>query len=74
MIRLQNNFYVTSNQYTEVDLAGFPSMSPCDAYMRHWTGSALVQIMACRMFGAQPLPEPILIYILDPYGQTSVIN
>ena len=28
--------------------------------MRQWTGSALVQVMACRLFGAKPLPEPML--------------
>ena len=26
-----------------------------DAYMRQWIGSALVQIIACRLFGAKPL-------------------
>ena len=28
--------------------------------MRQWIGSSLVQVMACRLFGAKPLPEPIL--------------
>ena len=28
------------------------SSPPSDAYMRQWTVSALVQIMACRLFGA----------------------
>ena len=36
------------------------SYSPSATYMRQWTGSALVQIMACRLIGAKPLPEPIL--------------
>ena len=27
------------------------SLRPSDAYMRHWTGQSLVQIMACRLFG-----------------------
>ena len=49
------------------------SSPPCAAYMRQWTGSALVQIMACRLFGAKPLPEPMLTYCrLDPSEQTSV--
>ena len=30
--------------------------------MHHWTGSSLVQVMACRLFGAKPLPEPMLTY------------
>ena len=32
------------------------SSPPSAAYMRQWMGSALVQIMACRLFGAKPLP------------------
>ena len=32
------------------------------AYMRQWLGSALVQIMACRQFGAKPLSKPMLAY------------
>ena len=45
----------------------------CAAYMRQWTRSALVQIMACRLFGVKPLPEPTLTYCqLNPWGQTSV--
>ena len=40
------------------------------AYMRQWIESALVQIMACRLFGAKPLPEPMLAYCqLDPWEQ-----
>ena len=30
--------------------------------MRQWTGSALVQVMAWRLFGAKPLHEPVLAY------------
>ena len=41
--------------------------------MRHWTGSALLQIMAYRLFGANPLPTPMLGYCqLDPWEQPSV--
>ena len=29
--------------------------------------SALVQLMACRLFGANPLPEPILSQLTDAY-------
>ena len=32
------------------------------AYMRQWTGSASVQVMACRLFGAKPFPEVMLTY------------
>ena len=36
--------------------------TPSAAYMRQGTGLALFQIMACRLIGAKPLPEPLLIY------------
>ena len=43
------------------------SPPPGAAYTRQWIGSALVQIMACRLFGAKPLSEPMLSYRqLDP--------
>ena len=32
------------------------------AYLRRWTGSASVQMIASRLFGAKPLTEPILSY------------
>ena len=38
------------------------SSSPSAAYMCQWIGSALVQIMACRLFGAEPLFKPMLDY------------
>ena len=43
------------------------------AYMRRWTRSSLVQVMACRLFGTKPLPEPMLAYwLLDYREQVSV--
>ena len=30
--------------------------------MRHWPGSSLAKLMACRLLGTRPLPEPILIH------------
>ena len=39
-------------------------------YMRQWTGSALVQIVACPLSGAKPLPELMVIYCQsDPQEQ-----
>ena len=35
------------------------SLRPGDAYMHLWTASSLVQVMACRLFSAKPLPEPM---------------
>ena len=46
---------------------------PSDAYMCQWTGSAFVQIMACRLVSAKPLPEPMPAYCwLDSWEQISV--
>ena len=40
-------------------------------YMRQGIGSLLVQIEACRQFGAKPLSEPMLgLCQLDPKKQT----
>ena len=53
---------------------GVNSLRPGDAYMRHLAGSSLVHVMACRLFGAKPLPEPMTTYCqLDPLEQSSVI-
>ena len=49
------------------------SSPPSAACMRLWTGSALVPVMACRLFGAKPLPAPMLVYCqLDSWEQISV--
>ena len=37
-------------------------ISPRAAYMRQWTGSSLVEILACRLFGAKLLLEPSLTW------------
>ena len=38
------------------------SSPPSAAYMRQWMGSALVQIMACCLFGTNPSSKPMLDY------------
>ena len=49
------------------------SSHPCAAYTRQWTVSALVEVMACCLFGAKPSPEPVLAYCqLDSREQISV--
>ena len=49
------------------------SSPPSAAYMRQWVGSSLVQVMASRLFGAKPLPEPMLAYCqLDSWKYISV--
>ena len=37
----------------------FNSQRLGDANMPHWTGSSLVHVIACRIFGAKPLSEPM---------------
>ena len=49
------------------------SSPPRATYMRRWTGSALVQIMAWHQISHKPLSEPMLIYCkLDSLEQISV--
>ena len=44
-------------------LAKLLNWSPTSAaYMRHWISTTLVQIMACHLFGAKPLSEPMMGY------------
>ena len=38
-------------------------------YMRKWIGSALFQIIACRLFGAKPLYK-LIILVIRPLGLT----
>ena len=48
------------------------SSSRSAAYIGRWTESSLVQVMACRLFRAKPLPEPMLVYCqLDPWEHVS---
>ena len=51
----------------------FNSSPSSAAYMRQLIESALVQILACRQFGAKPISKPMLGYCkLDHLEQTSV--
>ena len=66
---------LSSKPFSPLIVNGIVNSSPASAtYMRQWTWLlALVQIMACRLFGAKPLSKPILgYYQLDPYEQSSV--
>ena len=47
-------------------LSSLKTSPPSAAYMRRWTGSALIQIMACLLFSAKPLPEPMLFLSIGP--------
>ena len=46
----------------------YTSSPPSTAYMRQWIESALVQIMACRLFGAKLLSKPMLFLSIGPLG------
>ena len=51
----------------------FNLSTPSARYLQWWTGSALVQAIACRLSGAKPFPELMLPFChLDPWEQTSV--
>ena len=45
-----------------LDWFNINSSPPSAAYMRPWIGSALVQIIACCLFGTRLLSKPILSY------------
>ena len=52
----------------------FPWTPPSAAYIRQWIRSTLVEIMACRLFGAKLSSEPMLGYCpMDPKEQTSAV-
>ena len=38
----------------------FNSTPPSATYMHQCTGSTMAQVMACRLLGTKPLPEPML--------------
>ena len=42
-----------------------PPPPPSAVYMRRWIGSALIRVMVSRLFGAKPLPEPVLTFIIN---------
>ena len=60
-------------KYCQQNVRHFNSSTPGAAYMHQWNGSALVQIMARRLFGAKPLSKPMLGHCqLDGLEQNSV--
>ena len=53
--------------WTTVKISWLFYFPPSAVYMRRWIGSALIRVMVSRLFGAKPLPEPVLNYNqLDP--------
>ena len=55
------------NYILEIMNQSFNSSPPSATYMCQWIGSALVQMMACRLFGAKPLSKPMLGYCQLPH-------
>ena len=56
-----------------VHSVSFNSSHPSAAHIRQRIRPALVQVMACHLFGAKPLPKPMLIYCqFDSWEQISV--
>ena len=63
-------FHVTIHDFCNLPV--FNSSPPSAVYMRQWTVSTLVQVMACRLFGAKPLSAPMLAFCqLDYWKQIS---
>ena len=61
-------YFLVNNRYNHQGYV-VNSAPPSAAYMHQGTGSALVHVMACRLFGAKPLPKPMLGYSqLDSEG------
>ena len=57
------------NDYLKISFDSFPLSA---AHMCYKIGSALVQVVACRLFGATPLSKPMLFYyLLDPNKEQS---
>ena len=78
--KLQLNFNQNSNIFIQENALengvwkwrpfclGLNVLSLTDAYMPQWTGTSLVHVMACGMFGAKPLHVPAVAYCqFDPY-------
>ena len=59
--------YIPQHTYQYTINVRLNSSPPSAAYLRRQIGSALIQVMACRLSGTKPLPELMLTYCqLDP--------
>ena len=47
-------------EYSRLSTTNVNSSPPNAAYMCQWIGYALIQIMACHLFGSKPLYKPML--------------
>ena len=65
--------YITLHSVPILLIANLNSLPFSAAYMRRWTLSSLVQIVACRLNGSKPLFKPVLTYCqLDPKEHISM--
>ena len=60
LLTKQNILYVVCGIHRTQN--GFNSSPPSATYMCQWTGSAVLQIMTCHLFGAKPLSKQMLGY------------
>ena len=64
---------MATSHYLSQWLLAFNSSPSNAACVCQWPGAVLVQVMACCLFGAKPLPEPMLAYCqLDSWEQIAV--
>ena len=55
-------FYSDFSVIYHIQYIKFNTWGLGNVYICQWNGSSLVEIMACLLFGAKFLPEPILVY------------
>ena len=64
-----NIYTVFLYMYNILNIWFINSSPPSAAYMRQCIGSVMAQIMTCRLFGAKPLSEPMLCYVIWTLGK-----
>ena len=71
-----NKFRSNLNRNTIIFIKGnaFNSLRAINGSIRHQHKTCFVQIMACRLFGAKPLSEPMLYYCLRNKLQSNCIR
>ena len=50
------------------------SLRPSDAFMHQYTKPSLIQIMACRLMGAKPLSDQMLVYCSLGHWEWTSVN
>ena len=60
--------YSTSKQYRVKESVSHPKDIEGDSYMRQWSRSPLVRVMACLLCSGKPIPVPIMTLSIEPHG------